>query len=126
MSTPCGSGGESLDGKVITNASIVGGTITNAAITGGSLNGVSLSNITSIDAVTAGTLVDAIAQLPPSRLQALVDAVIAAMGSGASMPPSTQQYKLPTYIVGNRQGLLGNADSWINIAGLRVPAYNPT
>ena len=43
---------------------------------------------------------------------------------GASSVPDTNGTELPTYVIGNRSGLLGRPDGWMLICGRKVPYWN--
>lgn len=111
-----------LRGGAITEATVASSTIMASVIRDSVIE-----NLASIDAASAEVIADAIAALPPDKLEALAKAIAAAMpkdeaASGNAPKTSTEDW-LPTTLYGTRAAVLGEPDDWISFQGKVVPVY---
>lgn len=126
MSQGCGSI-DYLNGGTMTGVSILNSQVTNTTISSSTLDSSTISNLTALDEKSAQVVADAIAALPADKLQALVNALLAALTPKAAPTPalSEESDAIPTDIIGARSSVLGDPDTWLALGEYVVPMYSP-
>lgn len=126
MSQGCGSI-DYLNGGTMTGVSILNSQVTNTTISSSTLDSSTISNLTALDKKSAQVVADAIAALPADKLQALVNALLAALTPKAAPTPalSEESDAIPTDIIGARSSVLGDPDTWLALGEYVVPMYLP-
>lgn len=125
MSVSCGSPA-SMDGGVITNATISSSSIQGSVINGSVISASSLEKLTEVDTASALVIANALAALSPEQLNALAKALGVPTQSSlelAAVPPRNSATDLPTELVGERNYLLGAPSGWLDMQGVAIPAY---
>lgn len=135
-----------IDLSTITNATMTGGSITSAAITtptvmnptvtGGTLTGSTfdsgtMQSLVKIDDASAFTIANALASLQPDQLASLAKAILAQLvvdNPGNIPADKTVTFAagndtLTTMVAGDRTGVLGKPDKWVQLADGVVPVY---
>ena len=118
---------EFLEGGVLKNTTLIGANISQSTIQGSVLDASDITQLRSIDADSAAKIADAIAALPPDKLQQLLTAILAAIvaSDAGVMPDTTQISSLPTLMYGDsRRGMLGAPDFWMKFGGKLLPIYS--
>lgn len=126
MSNTCGEI-RFMEGGTIKDATIVSSNIVNSSISSSNLDSSTITNLSSIDSASARVIMQAIANLSPSDLRVLLDALLAALRTaGGNVSDSCQiSYGLPASLIGGGSYLLGNPNGWLPIADGLIPVYSP-
>lgn len=123
MSNTCGEI-RFMEGGTIKDATIVSSNIVNSSISSSNLDSSTITNLSSIDSASAKVIMQAIANLSPSDLRILIDALLAAVVSGGF--PSVgecQNGSMPASILGDNDYVLGKPTGWLVLANGGVPVY---
>lgn len=128
-----------MTGGSITSAAITTPTVTNPTITGGTLTGSTfdsgtLQSLVKIDDASAFTIANALASLQPDQLAALAKAILAQLivESPGGIPAdkmvsfASGNDTLTTMVAGDRTGVLGKPDKWVQMVDGVVPVYAMT
>lgn len=113
------------DGATITNSNVSSSNVIGSTLSGCNLTASAITNLSSIDSVSAERIANVIAQLPTEALMQLASAIAAAMPQctpGLS-PATTTEEALPTVMAGERNLLLGAPVTWLKTGDFVVPAY---
>jgi guanyl-specific ribonuclease Sa len=116
-----------LEGGVIKSSDILGCEISSSTFASGQLDNIKVSNLTTLDEVSAKTIIEAfINSLSSTQLSALAEKIIGTIKSvGAPIPSASDAESLPTRMFGKRTILLGDPEKWIELGGGVVPCYTP-
>lgn len=112
-------------GGVIAEARIVASQFVDGEVDASTLKSCAMQTLTSVDADSARVIADAIAALPEDALAALAKAVatVTTAAKVVGQPATTTDVELPTSVVGNREGLLGKPEVWLEHQGYAIPAF---
>lgn len=109
---------------VINRSTITNSQITNTTVQASDLVSCSVKDLASIDAASAKTIADAIAQLEPAQLAALVNAIQECLSPiDGEEPAALEGPEIPSTIVGTRDQLLGRPDGWAKLGSYSIPMY---
>ena len=138
-----------IDSSTITNVTMTGGsitgtaittpTVTNPTVTGGTLTGSTfdsgtMQSLVKIDDASAFTIANAIASVQPDQLAALAKAILAQLvvdnpgniPADKTVPFAAGNDTLTTLVAGDRTGVLGKPDKWVQMVDGVVPVYAMT
>lgn len=115
-----------LKGGAISESDIVSSRISNSNLVGCVIESAHMTNLSSIDELSAQRIADAIAALPTEKLMPLATAIAKAMSSkqAEAVPEKSTADTLPTVVFGEREALLGVPVIWLDYYGYAVPAYS--
>jgi hypothetical protein len=110
---------------VINRSTITNSQITNTTVQASDLVSCSIKDLATIDAASAKTIADAIAQLEPAQLAALVNAIQECLSPvDGEEPTALEGPEIPSTIVGTRDQLLGRPDGWAKLGSYSIPMYH--
>lgn len=123
MSNTCGEI-RFMEGGTIKDATIVSSNIVNSSISSSNLDSSTITNLSAIDSASARVIMQAIANLSPSDLQVLINALLAAMvSSGMSSDGACSAGDMPASILGGSAYVLGKPAGWLMLSNGVVPVY---
>ena len=124
MSNTCGEI-RFMEGGTIKDATIVSSSIVNSSISSSNVDSSSVTNLTSIDSASARVILQAIANLSPSELRVLTDALLAAMMSGATATDGVcLADSMPARVLGGDDYVLGVPEGWLQISNGVIPVFS--
>lgn len=124
MSNTCGEI-RFMEGGTIKDATIVSSNIVNSSISSSNLDSSTITNLSAIDSASARVIMQAIANLSPSDLQVLINALLAAMvSSGMSSVGACNVGDMPASIRGGSDYVLGEPDGWLEVSNGVIPVFS--
>lgn len=126
--------GGSITDASINNPEVLNPEVTRGTLTGSTLDSCTLQSLTKIDDASAFTIANALASLQPDQLAALAKAILAQLivESPGGIPAdkmvsfASGNNTLTTMVAGDRTGVLGKPDKWVQMVDGVVPVYAMT
>ena len=106
-----------LEGGTISESNVVSSAISNSTVTNSTISASTIENLLEVDAATAETVADAIAELSANDIKTLADALLASIEPGVSSPDSecTNGVLPGQYIGVSADVFLGAPVGWVSI-----------
>lgn len=123
--------GGSITGAAITTPTVTNPTVTSGTFTGSTFVSGTMQSLVKIDDASAFTIANAIASLQPDQLAALAKAILAQLvvDNPGNIPTDKMvafaagNDTLTTMVAGDRTGVLGKPDKWVQMVDGVVPVY---